>query len=36
MSVSSEGPGSPIIIVYVAMTLWGMLLGVGFGWLIWG
>ena len=36
MSVSNEGPGAAIIIVYIAMTLWGVLLGVGMGWLIWG
>lgn len=34
--MNPESPGSAIVIVYVCMTLWGLLLGLGLGWLIWG
>jgi len=36
MEDHQEGPGSAVIIVYAMMVLWGMLIGVGLGWLIWG
>lgn len=31
-----EGPGSAIILAYAMFTLWGVILGTGIGWLIWG
>lgn len=31
-----HGPGPEIIFVYVAFTLWGLVLGLTIGWLIWG
>lgn len=36
MENHNEGPGSAVVVAYVVMTLWGMILGIGIGWLIWG
>lgn len=30
------GPGETVIIAYAAFTLYGILLGLGIGWLVWG
>lgn len=32
----NEGPGSAVVMAYIILTLWGLLLGLGLGWLIWG
>lgn len=34
--MNSEGPGSAIIFAYIAMVIYGLLVGIGLGWLIWG
>lgn len=34
-SAASSGPGSAIIIAYLMFTSWGVILGLGLGWLIW-
>lgn len=31
----TQSPGSAIILAYLAFTLWGALLGLTLGWLIW-
>ncbi len=32
----TEGPGPAIVFAYAAFTLWGLVLGLTLGWLIWG
>lgn len=32
----TEGPGSAVVVAYLVMTFWGVLVGIGIGWLIWG
>lgn len=35
MENHNEGPGSAVVVVYAILALWGFLLGLGLGWLVW-
>lgn len=35
MSYNENEHGSSVIIVYLGMTIWGVMVGLGVGWLIW-
>lgn len=34
-AASASAPGSAIILAYMVFTIWGLLLGLACGWLIW-
>lgn len=36
MDDKTHGPGSAIIVVYMVMVIYGMLIGLGLGWYLWG
>lgn len=36
MNSTYEGPGAAVALAYLFMILYGMLFGIGIGWLIWG
>lgn len=36
MDDEHEGYGGAVVVAYVMMVLWGIVLGLGIGWLVWG